>query len=328
MITRADVDLAYRVFFRREPESEYVIVDSLRADSLEALYNRFLESDEFREKFSKLHTPLDWPPMQIEVGVDADHAAAMLAHVEATWRGLGQADPYWSVLSHPQFRKESFREHVQDFKQTGAIDIARFKCFADRSAINLADFKCCLELGCGVGRLTEELSTLFPHIIAADISDVHLRLLKENLPSATVRAALVNTHAALRALGGFDVFFSLIVLQHNPPPIMEKILRTVLGNLKPGGVAYFQIPTYSKVYKFDPKVYLAESPEAGKMEMHALPQKTIFEIVDVSNCKMLEVREDGSTGDTEGISNTFFLQKTGTLPNRRPTLRRVRDWLR
>ena len=41
----------------------------------------------------------------------------------------------------------------------------------------------------------------------------------------------------LRPLDGlqYDVFFSRIVLQHNPPPLMAAVLRSALAGLRPGG---------------------------------------------------------------------------------------------
>ena len=40
-----------------------------------------------------------------------------------------------------------------------------------------------------------------------------------------------------------DLVYSLIVLQHNPPPVIRLIVRAFLKALNPGGVAYFQVPT-------------------------------------------------------------------------------------
>jgi hypothetical protein len=43
-----------------------------------------------------------------------------------------------------------------------------------------------------------------------------------------------------------DAVVTLIVLQHNPPPVIKLILRSLLDALKQGGVAYFQLLTYSE----------------------------------------------------------------------------------
>lgn len=311
MVTREDVYMVYKVFLHREPESDEVIENSLKARSFEELCQFFMGSEEFRARLGKLHTPLDWPPIDVVTEMDPIQAAAMVAHVEATWRKLGETEPYWSVLSVPQFRSNSFDEHEDEFNNAGQADVLNFRRFADRLGTDLSQFKCCLELGSGVGRLTRQLAGLFPRVIATDISDAHLSILKRELQTSAVEAVLVNTPTAIDALSDYDVFFSLIVLQHNPPPIMAYILRTVLGKLKPGGIAYFQLPTYKKGYSFEPNAYLQNLTSSGEMEMHVLPQNVVFDIAASRDCKVLEVREDGYTGDISGISNTFFLQKRG-----------------
>ena len=69
-----------------------------------------------------------------------------------------------------------------------------------------------------------------------------------------------------------DLVYSLIVLQHNPPPVIRLIVRAFLKALNPGGVAYFQVPTYRGGYRFSPGEYLEnEAKKHVMMEMHVLP---------------------------------------------------------
>jgi SAM-dependent methyltransferase len=106
----------------------------------------------------------------------------------------------------------------------------------------------------------------------------------------------------------FDVFFSLIVLQHNPPPLIAFLLRTLLNKLEPGGLAYFQVPTYRFGYRFDPDAYIASELKLGVPEMHVLPQHVVLRIADEAGCRPLEVREDPS-GSYDLISQRFLLHK-------------------
>jgi len=77
--------------------------------------------------------------------------------------------------------------------------------------------------------------------------------------------------------------------------------------LNPGGIAFFQLPTYKEGYSFLLKEYLGNDSSQEEMEMHALPQNAVFEIVREENAKILEVVEDFST--SWGLSNTFLVQK-------------------
>ena len=66
----------------------------------------------------------------------------------------------------------------------------------------------------------------------------------------------------IRKLERVDLVYSIMVLQHNPPPVIRLIVREFLRALNPGGVAYFQVPTYMAGYGFDAEAYLAEEDDA------------------------------------------------------------------
>src|SRR3546814_10303317 len=107
----------------------------------------------------------------------------------------------------------------------------------------------CLEVGCGVGRVTAALAPRIRSITAYDISRSHLKLAKEQLKALGIRnAEFVSSAdiADLRSLQPFDFIFSIIVLQHNPPPIIAKMIRSICQLLAAGGCAYFQVPTRSE----------------------------------------------------------------------------------
>jgi hypothetical protein len=109
-----------------------------------------------------------------------------------------------------------------------------------------------------------------------------------------------------------DAVYTVIVLQHNPPPVIRFLLNGLLQALAPGGVAFFQLLTYQQGYSFDARDYLrAVARQAGgQMEMHALPQSRVFEIVAQQDCRVLEVLDDPFTGYRRGaLSNTFLAQK-------------------
>jgi 2-polyprenyl-3-methyl-5-hydroxy-6-metoxy-1,4-benzoquinol methylase len=260
--------------------------------------------------------PLNWPPIEVDLSTNADELQAMYDHVDLTWSQLGSVEPYWSVLTHPSFRTEVFARYKEEFFESGKSNLEDFLAFTQRSGIHLPRERTCFELGCGVGRLTAWLSTVFSRVIAADISAGHLEIAETVLAERGVRNVSLLHLGKLddvEKVGSFDVFFSVIVLQHNPPPIMSYMLRTLLRQLNPGGMGYFQIPTYSKGYTFRVKDYLSAQIKSERhMEEHVLPQKNVIEIIYDCNCKLLEVREDAWTGDINGVSNTFLVQKCFT----------------
>lgn len=323
MISRLDVIAAYRTVLGREPENDQVIQDQIAAaDSVEQLYRNFIESEEFREVFLSTlapsdlpnpHKPLVWPPIHVESKVsDATQLATIFSRVNRAWTRYGEQEPYFSVCTDPELRGTDIGEQAIGFYASGQGDAHYLTSFAARSGVELAG-RSCFELGCGVGRVTRWLAPLFRRVYAADISPGHLAITQRVLAEAgieNVSLTQLDSLEDLRQIVNFDVFFSVIALQHNPPPVIAYILMQVLTNLNLGGLAFFQLPTYALDYEFNVDNYL-NAPTEGEpeMEMHVLPQRDVMRIVHTTGCRLLELREDGYTGDRTHISNTFFLQK-------------------
>jgi hypothetical protein len=101
----------------------------------------------------------------------------------------------------------------------------------------------------------------------------------------------------------------VIVLQHNPPPIIRVIIRELIRALNSGGIALLQVPTYSLGYKFSLQEYLANEATRNGIEMHVLPQNEIFDIVSQEQGKLVEVLKDGWILKYGKRSNTFVIQK-------------------
>jgi hypothetical protein len=113
----------------------------------------------------------------------------------------------------------------------------------------------------------------------------------------------------LTPLNECDVAYSRIVFQHNPPPVQSRLIKNLLGALKPDGTAIFLVLTYMKGYHFNTREWL-KTNHTPDMQMHCLPQQKIFEIIAAENCIPLEVGEDDATGHIDSrISNTFVVRK-------------------
>jgi SAM-dependent methyltransferase len=318
MVTTEDVRAAYRLILGRNPESEEVLVrHSQQAHSLAELRKKFFSSPEFRSdpSASSSQRPLNWPPIEVEAEASDRQLSAMIQHIEANWHALGRSDPHWSVLSQPAFRAANIANTEEQFYESGKPDVEKLQRTAERCGVSLSGFKRCFELGCGVGRLSIWLAELFEEIIGADVSSAHLTLARQavdRFERKNVELLHLASFAALEAVPEFDVFISLIVLQHNPPPLIVALLRTVLNRLRPGGIAYFQVPTYRKNYRFQIDEYLRHMSPSRGMEMHVIPQHLLFDILQQSGCQLLECREDRCTGDYGTISNSIFARKCAT----------------
>lgn len=318
MVSREEVQYAYRLILGREPESDSVVAAHVAATrSLQDLRAIFFASSEFQALYIKslpLLRPLTWGSSQIDVEVSAEDLARMIHHVESTWEKLGQSEPHWSVLTHEKFRAVAIEENKDEFFKSGKFNLDIMRATTARYGIRIEDYKDCFELGCGVGRVTIWLSNLFSDVIAADISASHIAIAKQTITEQgceNVRLLKLDKLTDLLNLPEFDAFFSVIVLQHNPPPIIAQILKIILGKLRPNGIGYFQVPTSTLGYKFISKEYLRDLDERlhKNMEMHALPQDVMFALIDECGCQLLEIREDDFTGSPTTVSNSFLVRK-------------------
>lgn len=331
--TREDVLWCYRTVLEREPESEAVITEKMTAPSVRDLVAAFFSSDEFaRQVFDRLDPrppleppppivvhaaapvvpmvhPLNLPRSRIDVDVSPAELGAAVRKVKAAWTALGLTSAHHSVLTADQFLPENLPGTIADFWQSGAGEAADAVEIFRHHGVDV-ERATCVEYGCGVGRVTTQLAQHFGQVVGYDISAHHLGYATARATELGLTNLRVHEVAEtfLEALEPCDAFYSRIVFQHNPPPIIRELIRLALAALRPGGVAIFQVPTYQIGYSFDAARWLASYHGDG-MEMHCVPQPLVFELIAAAGCVPLEVREDGSTGDSRFVSHTFVVRK-------------------
>ena len=247
--------------------------------------------------------------MAVQTGCGADELQALWDRVAAVWSGLGEADAHWSVLTEDRFRAPSLdAAALAAFHETGEGEARRLDAWLHRSGVSLPTDGVCAEYGCGVGRITRALARRFRRVLAFDVSAPHLRAAAADLAASeigNVELLQVRGPADLAALDGTDLFYSVISLQHSPPPVIMDVLRRAFAGLRPGGCAFFQVPTYGAGYAWP-----SEAARQVGMEMHFVPQRTILAAAHDAGLRVLEVQPDWCIGRAgEWISNTFLLRK-------------------
>ena len=253
------------------------------------------------------------PANEITLDLSLAERQALWQHVARVWEKLGASVPYRSVLTRGEFHKGNITdERIESFYESGRQDIERLAHYLTRNGRALPADGVCVDFGCGLGRTTVHLAERCRRVIAMDVSEPHLAAARGYLGARgfiNVEFRLVRSAADLAAIGGFDLFHSIITLQHNPPPLIAEILDAAFAGLNPGGNAFFQVPTYEREYRWDIKSYLADVAPRKRMEMHVLPQAVIFASMLRAGCVPLEVQPDGCTGIAKGISNTFLVAR-------------------
>jgi SAM-dependent methyltransferase len=323
VISREDVIWCYRVMFGREPESEHVITQHMQFSNLATMRQAVLRSSEFQallgqlkldgEQFvsGALRPSIELSQNKIQLDASQDEMHNIWTHIQRSWEILGDEQPHYSVISSDEFLPDRIAENVDSFWNSGVFDLNFIRHIINRHHFVNSDQKVCTELGCGVGRVSIPLSTIFKRIQAFDISKNHLAMARERALAFgidTIAFALIDRDA-LDSLPPSDFIYSRLVLQHNPPPLMELLIRSLLRSLNKGGVAVLQLPTYIIEYEFSVSKYLKNVDTSG-IEMHCIPQHRLFHIIRDSECELQELREDSDAGSPEIIlSNTAVISR-------------------
>ncbi len=315
MIDREAVTWGYRLFLDREPESATIVSGkALRHDSTAQLRNAFVNSLEFKRKnpaivvnrISGFEKPMKVARVQEERDLNA-----LFERVQAVWTHLGETEPHWSVLSAKEYQQQQIGSGIDKFYNSGKPEVTRIFRTLERNEIDSSRLKTCMEYGCGLGRVTRWLADEFSVVHGIDISKAHLAHADDyfkRLGMENVKLHHLQNVRDIEAIPKVDLIYSRIVLQHNPPPIMSFIITSFMRCLKPGGVAFFQLPVHAAGYEFDLAKYLKSKVEKNRFEMHALPQRRVCEIIATEGGRLLEVFEENSCVRF-GVSCFFLVQK-------------------
>lgn len=250
------------------------------------------------------------PILNIETEVSPEVFDRLIKKVEETWSRLGQEDAHWSVITDEKFRKNTIGENIDDFFAMGEGDIARVESALNRVNASLYELNSALDFGCGVGRLSIPLAKRCKQVLGVDISSSHLREANENVQRMGIEnldLSLIKSVQSIRELKEFDLVFSLIVLQHNSPPVMLEILKALCSRVGASGYLYLQTQTYKFGYEYDAESDL--NNKSTEMAMHVLPQDVFLQTIQDAGLTILEVAENGSAWNLDFKSQTVLAKR-------------------
>jgi SAM-dependent methyltransferase len=319
-VSKDEILWCYRKLLGREPESEAVVRAYLGMKGFKEVVADFVDSAEFKQKRqpavqslgkSERFYPSTLPKIEVDTIATKEQLAAATAKIKATWAHLGIVKPHFSVLTDEQFLPTNLAGSIDKFWRSGEDEAETVRRMLERHGFSGYSGKVCVEYGCGVGRVTMGFAPLFAQVHGYDISPGHLECAKQRAQEINVTNTRFHqcSEDPLADLQECDFFYSRIVFQHNPPPIICELIKKALRALRPGGTAIFQVPTYGFKYRFNFAEWL-KTEHALDMQMHCLPQQVVFELIADEGCVPLEVKEDNSTGAPDKyISNTFVVRK-------------------
>jgi SAM-dependent methyltransferase len=190
---------------------------------------------------------------------------------DADWRAIGAREPFWGVLTWPEYRRENLDEdRLAAFYATGVNHIAGIA--GELAHIGGAPFHvdAALDFGCGVGRLTEAMGAYADQIIGYDISPGMLE-------EARARGAGKAVYTGVLPDGPFDWINSYIVFQHIPPQAGLDLLEQLLAKLTARGFVSLHFTVYRDAHLRPPverrtlrSMFARRAPAApaGSMQMY------------------------------------------------------------
>ncbi len=266
------------------------------------------------------------------------HSKKLEDHVddlEATFSYWGKREPYFSVLTAPQFLLRNMNDQgsmndqaLKHFYNLGAYDISFALEILERNGVKINPTTA-FDFGCGLGRLTFALAKIFRFVIGCDISEPHLEIARDN----ACQFGINNVHFIKSSTNlldrlspeSFDFIYSRLVLQHIPPILSRAYIRQFTSLLKAGGHMLIQLPTASPDYTFNPEAPKASassqmnghSGDCGKgedadtserkIQMFTLEIREVLEAINEGKCRLtdlvFETDRDGWT------SHVFLVRK-------------------
>lgn len=178
------------------------------------------------------------------------------------------------------------------------------------AAIPLERAERIIDIGCGIGNSTAVLHARYPeaHITGADLSETMLAAARANHPELEfIRFDASKDFPGLT--GRYDVVFSNACIQWIPEH--PRLLRNMLGVLRPGGVLAIQIPMNSDepIHRIISNLARSErwrSHFPQQRVFHSLTQEQYFDVL-------------------AAISSDFSLWQT-TYFHRMPSHQHIIDW--
>lgn len=276
----------YRLFLTRGADAWEV--DEKRGRPWLRLVEEFLSSEERQHVEARAHAGRlmrGLAAFSVHTEASADELEMLFRRTQEYWRQAGSAPEsvYWSVLTADPLRDPS-PAVIRSFYETGREVAEQLIDAASKARPGFAlEHAAVLDFGCGVGRVLRHFVNRAARCEGWDFSGSHLDVLEQNFKDMGVEGDFrlrVMDSIEVASASCFDLVFSVLVLQHNPPPLMAHLLRSLLRLVAPGGVALVHVPTaqLAPEYRFSIEDYRSTRPR--DMEMHAIPREAMFRIAD------------------------------------------------
>lgn len=307
----------YRHLLGREPDPDGLrswVENAMERSDLDQLIGDFVGADEFKQfqltQVWKTATSASSLPGVTDL--EFSKVAQLFEIASRYWRRAGSdpSETYHSVFTSTSKRSDQDADGARAFVEKGAKTLTSVcDLLSSYGGVRFEDATC-LDFGSGVGRLAINAASRFRRVYAVDFSQGHLDEMVRNIDRVDPRLAghiepiHLRTLSDAEALPEVDYCYSLLTLQHNPPPVIAYLVKALLKRLKKGGAAALHVPIHHPFYRFDLSEYQASESAGSNMEMHILPREDLRRCVHASGC---EIRDSVNWGYTKGVYSEVFV---------------------
>jgi SAM-dependent methyltransferase len=225
-----------------------------------------------------------------------------LQRLQWHWNRFGLRDPLWAVLTHPEKKNRGWDR--EEFFRTGVSEVDAVLRYVE-SIHPLIRKNHALDFGCGVGRVTQALSTHFERVIGVDIAPSMIEHARDYNRHGSRCEYLLNDKPDLCMFTDcqFDFIYSNMTLQHMPPRLSKAYLVEFLRVLAPGGLLLFQLPSRIRkdqstaIERIVRRLYYDLfrnflRPGTPYMEMHGANKEDVVPFLEQHGGKVLDVTPD------------------------------------
>lgn len=191
--------------------------------------------------------------------------SSSLPKLKEKWNGFARQNQYY--YANPD-TKSGRKVDEFEIKETGAVDYQRYVASDPTIQEYLDNFqdRVALEIGVGVGRMTESLARNFQQVYGIDISPLMLETAGKRLAGLT-NVTLTETAGNVIPYpdNQFDFVFSYLVFKYFPDiQLVADYFREIKRALRPSGLAKVQVRTGPALHFWQWFYGVSFTPEAAK----------------------------------------------------------------
>ena len=159
------------------------------------------------------------------------------------WVAWGRVDPNFGVSSIPG--KELTSDNPWTREQILELGRAHWQGYRAQWSQYGLDPESCVEIGCGVGRITAQLAESFQRVFALDVSPDMIEQARQGVPSSVEFHLTTGADIPLPADLATAAFSSFVFQHFDRRATATAYFRELYRVLKPGGTLLIQLPLYA-----------------------------------------------------------------------------------